>query len=357
MESPADHKFILYDDPLRIYAAMLDDIERATHYVYIETYKYGNDSIGLKFREVLTKKAKQGVEIKVMIDSWGAYVNEQFFSELISYGGEVRFFKKIWIFDSFTKTHRRNHRKLVIIDDKISYISSVNITNYSMNWRESSLRMEGEISKPFKKIFLEHYKLYNKYIYDKFANTKAVKFHSFEIMPDVPSTLIQLTRLKFLALIKEAKKSFVIETPYFLPGSYVRKAILDAAERGILIKIIIPYHSDVSMVDILRNKYLGELHHANIDILFFKPKNIHAKIFVVDQRRFIIGSSNFDYRSFRFMHEINLFGKDRTISKQLNEHISKTIEDCEPFNYDYWLKRPKIEKFLEAMLVPFRHFF
>ena len=104
-------QYRFYDDPLRMYNAMLDDIEMAQEYIYIETYKYGNDQMGEKFRDILTKKAKQGVKIKLMIDSWGAYVSQNFFSEMIRNGGEVRFFKKLRLsIDSFTKSRRRNHR-------------------------------------------------------------------------------------------------------------------------------------------------------------------------------------------------------------------------------------------------------
>jgi cardiolipin synthase A/B len=358
MPDNINNHYLLFNDPLRMYNAMLDDIEQAKHYIYIETYKYGNDPIGMKFRDELTKKAKQGVKIKLLIDSWGAYVSANFFSEMINYGGEVLFFKKIRLsFDFFTKNHRRNHRKLLVIDDNISYIGSANIAIHSMSWRESVLRFVGDIAIPFRQVFNEHCKLYNKYIYDKIAGTKSIKHRGFEILLDVPSTVIQPTRKKYLDLIRSAKKSIIIETPYFLPGSYMRRAIVEAAEREVEVKIIMPYRSDVQMVDILRDKYLGDLHHQHIHLLFYKPKNLHAKIFMVDHEKFIVGSSNFDYRSFRFQHEINLFGKSKRILAKLNEHIDETIQDCEQFNYEFWLRRPRIQKFFERALVPFRHLF
>ena len=92
----------IYDDPMDFYPAMLKDIDHAKHFVYIETYRFGNDSIGKKFREALTRKAKEGVEVKLLIDSWGSLVNQSFFTDLIKFGGDVRFFKKIFYsFDFF----------------------------------------------------------------------------------------------------------------------------------------------------------------------------------------------------------------------------------------------------------------
>jgi len=351
-------QYRFYDDPLRMYNAMLDDIDLAEDYIYIETYKYGNDQIGIKFRDALIKKAKQGVKIRIMIDSWGAYVSQSFFSEMIKHGAEIRFFKKLRLsIDSFTKSHRRNHRKLIMIDDKVTYISSANIAAYAMNWRESSLRMIGDITLIFKDAYLESFRIYNKYIYDKLTASKSLFYNGFEILRDVPTTVFQPTRKKFLELIKAAKKEIIIETPYFLPGSFMRRALIEAAQRGVVVKIISPQHSDVNVVDILRNRYMGEMYKGNVEILFYAPRNLHSKVFLVDRCIFIVGSSNFDYRSFRFMHEINLLGKEKRIVNLLWEHINETISECIPFDYEKWKSRTLIQRTFERILIPFRHFF
>jgi len=337
---------------------MLDDIELAQDYICLETYKYGNDQIGIKFRDALTKKAKQGVKIRILIDSWGAYVSQSFFAEIIKHGGEVRFFKKPRLsIDSFTKSHRRNHRKLLIIDDKVTFISSANIAAYALNWRESSLRIVGDIALPFKESFFESYRIYNKYIYDKINSSKSLFCNGFEILRDVPSSVFQHTRKKFLEMIRNAQKEIIIETPYFLPGSFMRRALMETAQRGVSVKIILPKHSDVNVVDILRNRYLGEMHKNKVEILFYTPRNLHCKVFLVDRSLFIAGSSNFDYRSFRFMHEVNLYGRDKRVIKLLEEHINETISECDEFDYKKWQERTLIQRFFERVLIPFRHFF
>jgi cardiolipin synthase len=348
----------LIDDPLKLFNLMLNDIRNAQKYVYLETYKYGNDPIGMKFRDELTKKAKQGVEVKVMIDSWGAYVNRNFFAEMIKYGGELRIFKKINIsINFFTRSHRRNHRKLLIIDDEIFYIGSANINNYSIVWREAVLRMENQMAMIFKKLFIDNYAIYNKYFYDKIIMSKVIKYKEYEIIRDVPTTVLQPSKKKYVELIREAKEEIIIETPYFLPGSYVRKAMIEASKRGVKIKVITPKHSDVGIVDTLRSRYLGELHKNGIEFIFYVPYNLHAKVFMVDKQSFIVGTSNFDYRSFRFQHEINLFGSNKSIISQIIDHINITIADSIPFDYEHWLRRSFIEKFFEWFFVPFRHFF
>ncbi len=123
------------------------------------------------------------------------------------------------------------------------------------------------------------------------------------------------------------------------------------------VKIIVPQYSDVRLVDILRTKYLGLLHKSNINFLFYLPNNLHSKLIIVDGECFSIGSSNFDYRSFRYMHEIVLLGKEPGIIKLIQNHISETLEDCLEFDYEKWKRRPLIQKLFEWILLPFRHLF
>lgn len=336
---------------------MLEDISNAKKSIYIETYRIGNDSIGVKFKDALTRKCKQGLDVKILIDSWGAgSVNHTFFSELIKSGGKVRFFEKIkFNFDFFTRGHKRNHRKLLIIDNDISYIGSSNLTEYNLNWRELMLRMRGDIAFTFRKLMNQDYRIYNKYVFDKKKYSRVMKHNDFEIIREIPSITIQETKKKYEKLIKNARSKVIIETPYFLPGFMLRKALMDAAKRGVDVKIIIPRHSDVNLVDVLRNNYLGILHKSGIQILYFLPHNLHAKLLMIDDEIFSIGSLNFDYRSFRYMYEISLIGVDKSIIKQLETHIAGTIAESIPFDYEYWKRRPQISRFFEWLLLPIRH--
>jgi cardiolipin synthase len=146
-----------------------------------------------------------------------------------------------------------------------------------------------------------------------------------------------------------------IETPYFLPGFLLRKALMDAAKRGIDVTVIMPKHSDVRMIDILRNRYLGMLSKNNVKMMFFIPHNLHAKLMVIDNSIFSITSANFDYRSFRYQYEIALIGKEPEVLRQLYEHLHETLNNSEAFDYKKWTDRPLIEKIFEAILIPFRH--
>lgn len=351
-------KIKMFSDPLSFYPSILNDIKNASKYIYLEIYRFRNDPIGIRFRDNLIRKCREGVKIKLLIDSWGASSNFAFFKDLIELGGEVWFFKKIRItWDAFTKNHRRDHRKILVIDDDITYIGSANISGYALNWRESMFRIQGQIAHCFRDIILENIKIYNKYIYDKVAYTRKIPYNGFQIIRDVPSIKHQPIQRKYLELIQKAEKEIFIETPYFLPGSNLRKALMEASKRGVRVNVIIPKKSDIHILDVLSGKYMGELAREKVNIYFFLPQNLHSKLFMVDRKYFMIGSANFDYRSFRYQHEICLLGEHKSLNRQLILHFQQSIRDAESFDYDNWTKRPYLQRFFESLLVPFRHLF
>jgi len=353
-------KYLVIDDALKLYNLMLSDIKNASSYIYLETYKFSNDHMGIKFKDALTQKAREGVTVKVLIDSWGrGPVSETFFTELMELGGEVKFFEKIKISsDLFTRGHRRDHRKILVIDDEISYIGSANITGYNLNWRELVLRFKGEITPTFRKVFEQNFEAFNPYyIKDKRSYSQTMKYEDYEIVRDVPSIPLQRLKKKYTQLIRSAKNYIVIETPYFLPGFLLRKALMEAARRGVNVQVIMPKNSDVRMVDILRNKYFGMMHKNNVQLLFYTPHNLHAKLMIIDERVFSVSSANFDYRSFRYQYEIALIGREPEILGQLDAHVAETLRNSEAFDYHRWMNRPKIEKIFEYILLPFRHLF
>jgi len=346
----------LFDNNSLLYDSMLKDIEAATIYIYLETYRLNDDAVGHRFRDALLAKSKQGVNVKILVDSWGTSVSSSFFTPIIKNGGTVRYFKKFkFFFDLFTKNHRRNHRKLLLIDNTITYIGSSNYSVYSIPWRESVLKIEGDITQYFKKTFKESFIIYVKYHFHKFSFKRNIQLGDYKIIQDIPSLYFQRIRKEFTHLINQAKNEILIETPYFLPGYKLRKALMDAGERGVDVKVLVPKHSDVKLVDMLRNKYLGMYYKKNVKVLFYTPNNLHAKCLLIDNEIFSIGSSNFDYRSFRYQYEIALVGTNDEINQKIRSHILETMQDCEDFDYEKWLTRPFLEKAFEWLMLPLRY--
>ncbi len=358
MALPDPHTTMLYSLPELYHEAMLNDIRIARKSILLEIYRFKNDKLGERYRDALVEKCTEGVQVKLLLDSWGTDVPISFFEPIIQQGGEVRFFKKIRFFiDFFTKNHRRNHRKLLIIDQRITYIGSANLTYYSLNWRELMLRIEGPIAIDFQKTFDDSYRIYNKYIFNKFSYKKSITHGSYEIVQDLPSIYRQLLKNRYEHLFSKAKQEIFIETPYFLPGYRLRQRMAKAARRGVKVNILVPNHSDVRLVDFLRARYMEFYHKNKINVHFYTPGNLHAKCVLIDNQIFAIGSANFDYRSFRYQHEIMLFGKNPEIVAQLRNHLDESMQCCRPFDYELWLDRPYFERVIGFLLTPFRHLF
>ncbi|MDE6494260.1 MAG: phosphatidylserine/phosphatidylglycerophosphate/cardiolipin synthase family protein [Bacteroidales bacterium] len=350
--------FELFDDNLQFFTGLVRDIRQATKYIYLETYRFSDDAIGHRVKDALLEKAKEGLEIKLLVDAYGTKPAE-FLNELAAAGVQLRFFKKMKFFisNAFAKNNTRNHRKLVLIDDHITYIGSSNITAYALNWRDLNLRMDNPITRKFKGCFLHNYAQYKFYELAPFERIKLVRYHGFGIVQDTPTSYFQTIRNYMLKLIENAKEEILFETPYFLPGHKIRKALANAAKRGVKVVAHVPLHSDVSLVDILRNKYLGPLHKAGIQWKFYTPDLLHAKCMLIDRKRFFMGSANMDYRSFRYQYEIMLYGENPEIIGMLQRHIDGTEAKTVDFDYEKWLNTPKITRFMEWLLMPFRHLF
>lgn len=354
----AQPSYTLYDDPFRYYFAMLDDIEKAASYIIIEVYRFNIDDVGRRFRDALLRKAREGVRVVLLLDSWGSSNSGGFFNELMAAGAQIRFFEKIRVsIDFFTKGHRRNHRKIFIIDGEICYMGSANISGYSLTWREMVLRIQNSsLVALFEKTFDESWKQHNLYDHKKWSLKPILRLDDFEIVRDRPSIYRQQIKKKFEDLIRGATEQIVIETPYFLPGFKLRKELMDAAmKRGVDVKVIMPQNSDVRLVDLLRSKYLGQMHKSGVQFFFYQPGNLHAKCMMIDGRIFAIGSTNFDYRSFRYMHEIVLIGLEESITMQLSTHVQVSLRESTTFDYRSWERRPRLQKLFEWLLVPFRH--
>ncbi|MDD2531025.1 MAG: phosphatidylserine/phosphatidylglycerophosphate/cardiolipin synthase family protein [Bacteroidales bacterium] len=352
-----ENQYKVYNDNLVLYNDMIRDIEQAKKCVSLETFRFGTGAIGEKFRLALIEKARQGVKVKVLIDGWGSNSDVSFYEPMINYGVELRVYRKIKLARTyFIKNHCRNHRKILIVDNHITYIGSANLTTYSISWRELNLRIEdGELTKLFRNSFNESYKAYNKYKLSNKSYKRNQYYNSWVLVQDVPNPYHQSIKKYYQNLIDQATQEIIIESPYFLPGHRLRKKLCDAVERGVKVTVIIPFHSDVRIVDIVCRKYLGELWEGGVDIRFYQAGNLHSKGFMVDERIFSISSANFDYRSFRYQYELALIGEETTVIEQLKEHFETTLKYTKVFDYENWKNRSGVDKLFEWLLLPFRY--
>lgn len=352
-------KYRIFDDNLALFNSILNDIQNAKQSIWIEIYRFGKDAMGERFRMALESKAKEGLEVKILVDAWGTGADISFFEPLIKVGVDVRIYRKMKLEKGFlSKNHCRNHRKLIVIDSSIGYIGSTNITAYCLNWRELNLRTTDlNLLSIFRRSFKDSYRSFERYTFNKIGTKRDLHSGDWVFIQDIPGIYRQKIKTKYERMISKAEKEILIETPYFLPGHYLRKLLCEAAQRGVNVVIITPIHSDVHVVDIIRRHYLGGLHQAGVKLFFYTAGNLHAKGIMIDQDVFSISSANFDYRSFRYQYELALIGKEKSLIPQLREHFDSSLKYCTSFDYQSWKKRSTVERIIELMLLPFRYLF
>lgn len=340
--------FKLFSSVPDLYKNMIDDIRKAKSFIYLETYIYDNDRIGLEFKNELIKKAKEGVKVCLLVDGWGSTVNKDFFHDLIAENSEVRLFREFQYFIRiFSKNHERNHRKLLIIDNDICYIGSANITEKCLNYRELTIKLSGPIVKYFIAAFNQTWEIYGKLTKKRI---KSFFYKEYEILQDFPSYYHRITEKKLKKMIRKAKKNILIETPYFVPSPEIMKGLKKAVNRKVDVTLILPFDSEVRIVDIFRNSYLGKLYLEGIKIYYYRNSMLHTKLMIVDDEFFMFGSSNLDYRSFLHQFEINVFGKNRQLIKALKNYFNETLENSIPFDYGRWKNRSSVTRLMEILL-------
>lgn len=334
-----------------LYKEMLHDIRNAKKYIYLETYIFDNDKIGKTFKEELLRKTVEGLDIKILLDDYGCSIGPKYFQDLSDNGAKVLFFRKLKISFRLIKiNNHRNHRKLLIIDDRIIYLGSSNISHKTINWLELNIKIKGRIATVFKKIFLQNFKIYNKKIFNKKKHTEIIKYKCLEIIRDVPSIRIRNFRRKKIELIKKAQKEIIIETPYFIPEALLVRKIKKALKKGVKVTLLVPKKSDVKIVDIVSKKYLFLLHKLGVNIMLYKQNVLHSKLIIADDKYFLFGSTNIDPRSLSLQFEINLYGENKEIVYHLKDHIKNALCYSENYNPLEWAKRPRVHKLLEFIL-------
>ena len=354
-DTQASYKF--YSSSSSWYDDLLQDMHDAQKYIYVETFKINNDAVGKRLTTALIDCHEKGIKVRVLVDWWGTGINNVCVQSMIRAGVEVRLFKKfIPSIFLFSRNHRRDHRKIVAIDDKISYIGSANFSAYSTKWRESILRIEGKMSTICKKIFIDNFKIYNKDITHpsiRKAFRRTIRYNDFFFIREVPSVFSQRIKKNYIKLIQRATKSITIETPYFLPGYRIYKELVQAIKRGVHVKILIPSSSDIKIVDYVRSSLLEKLYKKGAKILYYNYGNLHSKLLSVDNETFSISSANMDHRSFKYMFEIALIGSDPVVNSLINDHIAHTETMSSEFDIQKEKSRPLFRRFLSLIILPF----
>lgn len=346
-----------YNDSTTIERATINLLKKAKKNIYLETYIYDAKGFGKQVLDLLIEKVKIGVKVGLLIDGWGTHVSIDYFKELIRLGGKVTFFRPVkWglhLRKVFRLNHRRNHRKILIVDDSC-IIGSKNID--INGWKESAILLEGNMSKIRNNYFLDvdAAKRNVKNLVNRRKFQKEIHLDNHLLVYDRPGHTSQKIKRHYLSLIKKAKRSIIIVNSYFLPDFRVRKALYKAVKRGVNVTILLPKFSDVKIFDIAAAHLYGKYYRKGLNLFFYKKKILHSKLMLVDSKKYTVGSANLDYRSFIHQYELNVFGRDEKIARDIKARFARSLVEADVFDYAAWKNRNIFNKLLSALLYKVR---
>lgn len=329
----------LFTDGIAKMERLIEDINNAKRSINIEYFIIKDDVVGNTFIDILTKKAAQGVQVRLLVDALGSrHINKSEIAIFKQAGGKYgEFFPtKLKFFNS--KINYRNHRKIAVIDDTIGYTGGFNIAREYIGlkkkfgfWRDTHLRIEGSSVKDLNFRFMMDWRSATKENLDienmLFQPEEKKGNVGIQIVSCGPERESEEIKMGFLKMISAARKSIYIQTPYFVPDEPILDTIKMAAQSGVEVNIMIPCIPDHMFVYWATYSYVGEIIKAGGKVYIYDKGFLHAKTIIVDGEVCSVGSCNFDIRSFKLNFETNAFIYDRKTSRALEDAFREDIKN------------------------------
>lgn len=334
-----NNQVTLFTDGTEKFSALIHDLEQAKDHIHLLYYIIRHDHLGTKIANVLIKKAKEGVEIRLLYDDMGSRsLSRSFIRRMENANIQVGAFFPPKIPKINFKVNFRNHRKLAIIDGDIGYIGGFNIGDEYLGksekfgyWRDTHLRVFGDAVKTMQTRFILDWNQASRHhiVYDERyfigAPSEQTGDVGIQIVSSGPDQDWEQIKYGYIKLILAAKEYVYIQTPYFIPDESLMDALRIAALSGVKIKIMIPNKPDHMFVYWATLSNVGELLHEGAEIYLYQNGFLHAKTIVVDGKLSSVGTANIDVRSFRLNFEVNAFLYDVDIARRLEEVFNEDI--------------------------------
>ena len=347
-----------------IFPAMLHEIHRAQKTITFETYIYWSGTVGRQFAEALAERAKAGVKVHVLLDWAGSQKMEQELSDImVAAGVEIEKYHPLaWY--NISRMNNRTHRKLLIVDGRVGFTGGVGIADEwdgnaesPDHWRDVHFRVEGPVVAQMQGVFIDNWMKTTGHVLqgrNYFPPLEAVGNIPGQMFSSSPSAGSESMQLMYLLAIAAAEKKLDIEAAYFVTDQLTQNTLIDAAKRGVRIRIIVPgHHIDAKMVRHASRAQWGALFEAGIEIYEFQKTMMHSKVFIADEYIVSVGSTNFDNRSFELNDEANLNLYDTDFGRRMSEMFEEDLKRSRRITVEEWKKRPWKERILEHVTWPF----
>ena len=363
------NKVTLLEDGPATYQAMFAAIGAAKDHVNVESYIIEDDEVGRRFADALIERQSQGIQVNMIYDSIGASgTSKAYFDRLRSAGVKVLEFNPVnplTVIAPWTANHR-DHRKLMVVDGRAAFLGGINISSvYSSGssgsgsgnkvdpksgWRDTDVQVDGPVVAEFQKLFMQTWDkqkgepLAQRNYFPTLAPQGKEIVRAIGSTPDNPYSQIYLT---LIAAITNAEKLVYITNAYFVPDPQLIKALLDAAGRGVDVRLVLPSYSDSALAFHAGRSFYSQLLAGGVKIYERHGALLHAKTVIVDGVWSSVGSSNLDWRSALDNDEVTAVVVGREFAQQKLAAFAKDIDASNQILLERWKQRPFLLKLKE----------
>ncbi len=323
------------------YNMLMNDLICAKESIHMEYFHFGIDKSSRKIRQVLMAKARQGVKVRFInenIANWP--IPNLYFRSMRKAGVEVVNFSdsKFSLLRFLMTLSYRDHRKIVVIDNRIGYTGGMNITeNYFHRWRDTHLRLTGTAVASLQLAFLDTWLAAGGQLNSALVN---FFFHLdkpscglplgalTQITPDDPTSPEPVLLTAYEWILNHAQRYVWFQSPYIAPPPSLLEAMRHAAQRGVDVRVMVPEQCDTAIMRPINKSYYADLVHAGVQLYVRSGEFIHSKTIVCDDYLSCVGTTNLDYRSFGIDYEINTYFYDRAVALQQKQIFENDLPIC-----------------------------
>jgi cardiolipin synthase len=363
----AGHELKVFVESAPLIAAMIADIQTATTRVWLESYLFAGDRAGQALAEALKERARAGVQVRVLYDAVGSFSTPPgLFQEMQEAGVQVHayhtFWEAFWQLSILRILNRRNHRKLLIIDDAVAYFGGMNIVDQAEPARGGQALAEGSpqaagcrdvhvrLAGPRQPELVENMDQMWRRLRQQPTDGQALSWHRASIsapgenlrfFDSSPGFKHSCAARVFTQLIRRAKRTITLSMPYFIPVAGILRELVRASRRGVLIRVIVPGQSDVPVVQRASRHCYARLLRNGIHIYERQDNMLHGKVIIVDNRWTLVGSCNLDPRSLWINREFFAVIRSRRMAAVIRQvcayerwHSRRvTLADCRQLSW------------------------
>jgi len=343
------------------FPVLLRDIEAARETIHFESYVWWKGTICEEIAAALATKAREGVEVRVLLDASGSSrMDKKLWKQMEAAGCKLAKFHPLRL-SNIGRLNNRDHRKIVVIDGEVGFVGGHGFAEEwtgnaqdADHWRDTFLRVEGPLVGQIQGAFSENWieetgevPAGEKY-FKRLHHAGPTAAHLSYVSPAGSASSVEL--LHYLA-ISAAEKEIIIQNPYFLPDPEAIEALRKAVERGVNVMIMMPSDdvNDSPVVQHASHHHFGTFLKAGIRVFEYRRTLLHQKVLIIDGIWSSVGSTNFDDRSFEVNDEISLGMMDSAIAAELRRAFEDDLKHAKEWKYKEWSERPVLHKLTDGM--------